>query len=195
MLTVFRRVGARRRSQRACARADGGLAGGSAAGPAGARGAVRLGAVDRRVSACGLSIVIGGKMSLGRSFGLMPANRGVVSAASIESFGTRFIWATSSRTWRSSRRIRRCGTVACWPRPTSALLARAVCEEGTLARAIEYRGVSGARALDGSPGGLLGAQEARHGRMQEVELSLVAATRGPRIESAPQTLHALQSSA
>ena len=31
------------------------------------------------VSAVGLAIVIGGKLSLGRSFGLMPANRGVVS--------------------------------------------------------------------------------------------------------------------
>ena len=32
------------------------------------------------MSAFGLSIVIGGKLSLGRSFGLMPANRGVVSS-------------------------------------------------------------------------------------------------------------------
>ena len=31
------------------------------------------------VSAIGLLVVIAGKMSLGRSFGLMPANRGVVS--------------------------------------------------------------------------------------------------------------------
>ena len=31
------------------------------------------------MSACGLLIAIGGKLSLGRSFGLMPANRGVVS--------------------------------------------------------------------------------------------------------------------
>lgn len=31
-------------------------------------------------SACGLSVVIAGKLSLGRSFGLMPANRGVVSS-------------------------------------------------------------------------------------------------------------------
>lgn len=31
------------------------------------------------LSAAGLTIVIGGKLSLGRSFGLMPANRGVVS--------------------------------------------------------------------------------------------------------------------
>ena len=48
---------------------------------------VRPGAVDGLApemltvffSAVGLSIVIGGKLSLGRSFGLMPANRGVVS--------------------------------------------------------------------------------------------------------------------
>jgi protein-S-isoprenylcysteine O-methyltransferase Ste14 len=31
------------------------------------------------LSACGLLVVIGGKLSLGRSFGLMPANRGIVS--------------------------------------------------------------------------------------------------------------------
>jgi len=31
-------------------------------------------------SAAGLTVVIGGKLSLGRSFGLMPANRGVVSS-------------------------------------------------------------------------------------------------------------------
>ncbi len=31
------------------------------------------------LSACGLVVVIGGKLSLGRSFGLMPANRGIVS--------------------------------------------------------------------------------------------------------------------
>jgi steroid 5-alpha reductase family enzyme len=32
------------------------------------------------LSAAGLMVVIGGKLSLGRSFGLMPANRGVVSS-------------------------------------------------------------------------------------------------------------------
>ena len=31
------------------------------------------------LSACGLCVVIAGKLSLGRSFGLMPANRGIVS--------------------------------------------------------------------------------------------------------------------
>ena len=36
-------------------------------------------AVTVTISACGLIVVIGGKVSLGRSFGLMPANRGVVS--------------------------------------------------------------------------------------------------------------------
>ncbi|MGH9374339.1 MAG: methyltransferase family protein [Vicinamibacterales bacterium] len=35
--------------------------------------------VTATFSACGLLIIIVGKMSLGRSFGLMPANRGVVS--------------------------------------------------------------------------------------------------------------------
>jgi protein-S-isoprenylcysteine O-methyltransferase Ste14 len=37
-------------------------------------------AVTVLFSACGLTVVIAGKLSLGRSFGLMPANRGVVSS-------------------------------------------------------------------------------------------------------------------
>jgi protein-S-isoprenylcysteine O-methyltransferase Ste14 len=36
-------------------------------------------AVTVLLSGVGLSVVIGGKLSLGRSFGLMPANRGIVS--------------------------------------------------------------------------------------------------------------------
>ena len=37
-------------------------------------------ALTAAVSACGLLVVIAGKLSLGRSFGLMPANRGIVSS-------------------------------------------------------------------------------------------------------------------
>lgn len=36
--------------------------------------------VTALVSACGLLVIVAGKLSLGRSFGLLPANRGVVSA-------------------------------------------------------------------------------------------------------------------
>jgi protein-S-isoprenylcysteine O-methyltransferase Ste14 len=42
-------------------------------------GAVLSEAVTATISGCGLLVVIAGKLSLGRSFGLMPANRGVVS--------------------------------------------------------------------------------------------------------------------
>lgn len=41
--------------------------------------ALAPGLVTVALSACGLLIVIAGKLSLGRSFGLMPANRGIVS--------------------------------------------------------------------------------------------------------------------
>jgi protein-S-isoprenylcysteine O-methyltransferase Ste14 len=42
-------------------------------------GAVLSEPVTATISGCGLLVVIAGKLSLGRSFGLMPANRGVVS--------------------------------------------------------------------------------------------------------------------
>jgi protein-S-isoprenylcysteine O-methyltransferase Ste14 len=37
-------------------------------------------AVTALISACGLLVIVAGKLSLGRSFGLLPANRGIVSA-------------------------------------------------------------------------------------------------------------------
>ena len=63
------------------------------------------------ISVCGLLVVIVGKVSLGRSFGLMPANRGVVSTGRVpRSCGIRSTWATSSRTRPSVRRTRRSAT-------------------------------------------------------------------------------------
>ena len=47
------------------------------------------------LSGCGLVVVIAGKLSLGRSFGLIPANRGVVSTGLTASSAIRSIWATS----------------------------------------------------------------------------------------------------
>lgn len=59
------------------------LTGLSLAGPPLVRPATDAGlvadAVTMAFSAAGLCIVLGGKLSLGRSFGLMPANRGIVS--------------------------------------------------------------------------------------------------------------------
>jgi len=45
-----------------------------------AAGALASETLTVMISVCGLIVVIGGKVSLGRSFGLMPANRGVVSS-------------------------------------------------------------------------------------------------------------------
>ena len=70
-------------------------------------------------AAIGLLIVIGGKMSLGRSFGLMPANRGIVSPDCTTSFGTQSTWVTSSLTLDSCSRIPRCGISPSSQRQTS----------------------------------------------------------------------------
>jgi protein-S-isoprenylcysteine O-methyltransferase Ste14 len=91
------------------------------------------------VSACGLLVVIIGKLSLGRSFGLMPANRGVVSTG----------------LYRVVRHPIYMGYLVthaafCVANPTVAnlvilvaadiaLLVRAVCEEQTLAKDAAYR--------------------------------------------------------
>jgi protein-S-isoprenylcysteine O-methyltransferase Ste14 len=90
-------------------------------------------------SAVGLAIVIAGKMTLGRSFGLMPANRGVVSSGVYRIVRhpiylgylithVAFLLATPSA-WN----------VAALFAADSALLARAVCEEQTLSRDDRYR--------------------------------------------------------
>ncbi|HET7699183.1 MAG TPA: methyltransferase [Vicinamibacterales bacterium] len=91
------------------------------------------------ISACGLMIVVFGKLSLGRSFGLTPANRGVVSTGMyrvvrhpiylgylITHLG--FIIANPAG-WNLSVLV-----VA-----DVALMLRAMCEEKTLALDPEYR--------------------------------------------------------
>ena len=91
------------------------------------------------LSACGLLVVIGGKLSLGRSFGLMPANRGVVSAGVYRLVRhpiymgylvthVAFLVANPS-VWNITALVA----------ADAALLARAVCEEATLARDERYR--------------------------------------------------------
>jgi protein-S-isoprenylcysteine O-methyltransferase Ste14 len=79
VLTVFRRpTGIVDRSVPARALTTISLIGPLLVGPT--TSAVLLpGAATVTLSAIGLLIVIGGKLSLGRSFGLMPANRGIVS--------------------------------------------------------------------------------------------------------------------
>jgi protein-S-isoprenylcysteine O-methyltransferase Ste14 len=90
-------------------------------------------------SAVGLAIVIAGKITLGRSFGLMPANRGVVSSGVYRIVRhpiylgylithVAFLVATPSA-WN----------IAALLAADAALLARAVCEEQTLARDERYR--------------------------------------------------------
>jgi steroid 5-alpha reductase family enzyme len=91
------------------------------------------------ISAAGLLVVIAGKLSLGRSFGLMPANRGIVSTGLYKvvrhpiylgyllthvAFG-----AANVTAWN----------ILLLATADVALLARAVCEERTLARDERYR--------------------------------------------------------
>jgi protein-S-isoprenylcysteine O-methyltransferase Ste14 len=80
VLTVFRRpTGVVDRSPRARVLTTVSLIGPMLVGPSAASAlAPELATV--LLGAAGLSVVIGGKLSLGRSFGLMPANRGIVSS-------------------------------------------------------------------------------------------------------------------
>jgi len=90
-------------------------------------------------SVVGLAVVIAGKMTLGRSFGLMPANRGVVSSGVYRVVRhpiylgylithVAFLLATPSA-WN----------IAALVAADAALLLRAVCEEQTLSRDSQYR--------------------------------------------------------
>jgi protein-S-isoprenylcysteine O-methyltransferase Ste14 len=89
-------------------------------------------------SAAGLAIVIAGKITLGRSFGLMPANRGVVCSGLYRIVRhpiylgylithVAFLVATPSA-WN----------IAALLAADAALLARAVCEEKTLSQDERY---------------------------------------------------------
>jgi len=96
-------------------------------------------AVTVAISAVGLLVVIGGKASLGRSFGLIPANRGIVSTG---------FYKLVRHPIYLGYIITHVAFVASNPTPWNislllmtdvALLARAVCEEQTLARDADYR--------------------------------------------------------
>lgn len=91
------------------------------------------------VSAVGLLLVIAGKLSLGRSFGLMPANRGVVSTG---------MYRLVRHPIYLGYLITHVAFLAANPTASNftvlvaadiALLMRAVCEERTLARDPAYR--------------------------------------------------------
>jgi protein-S-isoprenylcysteine O-methyltransferase Ste14 len=91
------------------------------------------------VSACGLLVVIIGKLSLGRSFGLMPANRGVVSTG---------LYRIVRHPIYMGYLVTHAAFCVANPTPGNlmillaadiALLIRAVCEEQTLARDAAYR--------------------------------------------------------
>ena len=91
------------------------------------------------ISAAGLLVVIGGKLSLGRSFGLMPANRGIVCSGLYRIVRhpiymgylvTHVAYLVANPTlWN----------IAALVASDLALMGRAVCEEATLARDEEYR--------------------------------------------------------
>ena len=91
------------------------------------------------LSAAGLSVVIAGKLSLGRSFGLMPANRGVVSSG---------LYRLVRHPIYLGYLITHSGFVAANPTVWNiamlvgadiALMWRAVCEEQTLSNDAAYQ--------------------------------------------------------
>ena len=91
------------------------------------------------MSAAGLMVVIGGKMSLGRSFGLMPANRGIVSTG---------LYRLVRHPIYMGYLITHVGFVLANPTLWNALtlifadlalMVRAKCEEKTLAQDAAYR--------------------------------------------------------
>ena len=95
------------------------------------------------ISAIGLFVVIAGKVSLGRSFGLMPANRGIVSTG---------VYRLVRHPIYAGYLITHIGFLAANPTPWNgamlvladvALLMRAKCEERTLAHDPAYRAYLG----------------------------------------------------
>lgn len=95
------------------------------------------------ISAIGLIIVVLGKLSLGRSFGLTPANRGVVSTG---------LYRVVRHPIYLGYLITHIGFVVANPADWNlavlaaadiALLMRAVCEEKTLAQDAQYRAYMG----------------------------------------------------
>jgi protein-S-isoprenylcysteine O-methyltransferase Ste14 len=100
-------------------------------------------ALTAAVSACGLLVVIAGKLSLGRSFGLMPANRGIVSSG-LYRFVRHPIYLGYLITHTAFVAANPTGwNLLMLAGADLALLARAVREERTLAQEDEYRNYQG----------------------------------------------------
>ena len=94
------------------------------------------------ISVIGLAVVIAGKVTLGRSFGLMPANRGIVSSG---------VYRVVRHPIYLGYLLTHAAYIAAMPSAWNvaalivadlALLARAVCEEQTLAKDARYRAYS-----------------------------------------------------
>lgn len=97
-------------------------------------------AATAAVSAAGLLLIIAGKVALGRSFGLMPANRGIVC---------RGIYRVMRHPIYAGYLVTHAAFLVAHPlgwnllvlvASDTALLVRAICEERTLARDAEYAG-------------------------------------------------------
>lgn len=102
-------------------------------------GALAPETVTAALSIVGLGIVITGKLSLGRSFGLMPANRGIVSTGVY-----RLVRHPIYLGYLVTHLAFLMANPGIWNvfilvGADAALLARAVCEETTLARDPAYR--------------------------------------------------------
>jgi len=97
-------------------------------------------AATAAVSAVGLLLIIAGKVALGRSFGLMPANRGIVC---------RGVYRVMRHPIYAGYLVTHAAFLVAHPigwnllvlvASDTALLVRAICEERTLARDAEYAG-------------------------------------------------------
>ena len=96
-------------------------------------------AITVAVSCLGLAVVIAGKITLGRSFALLPANRGVVSTGFY-----RFVRHPIYMGYMVTHLAFLAASPSLWNIVAlvvadAALLARAVCEEQTLAKDPAYR--------------------------------------------------------
>jgi len=101
--------------------------------------AMAPGSLTVALSMVGLAVVITGKMSLGRSFGLIPANRGIVSSGLY-----RLVRHPIYMGYLVTHAAFLAANPTAWNlgiiiTADAALLARAVCEEGTLATDPSYR--------------------------------------------------------
>jgi protein-S-isoprenylcysteine O-methyltransferase Ste14 len=96
-------------------------------------------AVTVAISAVGLLVVIVGKMSLGRSFGLIPANRGIVSSGlyRVVRHPIYLGYLITHVAFLASNPV--AWNVSLLVTTDIALLLRAICEEKTLAQDPEYR--------------------------------------------------------